>query len=574
MANEEIVFSVKSNIKSVTKDTEDYAKSLTKAEKAQKELNEQISIQNTVLNDMEKELVELKAKQDAIPKGAWYAGMDDLNKKIKDTEKNIKLEKIGLKDLENQQKDNNKELKNNAKDLKETNKESKESIGNFRIMGVSLNGVKAAMGKVIPMAKTMFGTIRAGLISTGVGAILVAFGALAAYFTSTKKGADQLKVAFAAIGATIDVLKDRLSDVGEAISLVFQGKWSEAGDKLKESVKGIVAEIKAEIKAMSDLEKRLQSLRDAEMAFMIQKAKTRQEIEKARLVAEDETKTAKERLENLKKALELEEKTTNRELELAREKVAIQQEQMAVSKNLVEDEQKLAELKVALIEKETASIKMRRRVVTEVNALEREIRAAEKARAKEKLDEIEAEKKATEDLYNAQIKQAEAWEKSVISQLDALTAARFNYASAVGKSIGQVGNLMKQGTNAAKAFALTEIAINTAVGFMQGLVIAQKASKSLPGPAAALAFPIFYASQIAAVLGAVSSAKGVLGGSGGDVQTPTPNLVGSTPAPSMLSGKFELGNIQEQQPVQAYVVTDNLTDNQNKLAYIRRRATI
>jgi len=573
MANEEIVFSVKSNIKSVTKDTEDYAKSLTKAEKAQKELNEQISIQNTVLNDMEKELVELKAKQDAIPKGAWYAGMDDLNKKIKDTEKNIKLEKIGLKDLENQQKDNNKELKNNAKDLKETNKESKESIGNFRIMGVSLNGVKAAMGKVIPMAKTMFGTIRAGLISTGVGAILVAFGALAAYFTSTKKGADQLKVAFAAIGATIDVLKDRLSDVGEAISLVFQGKWSEAGDKLKESVKGIVAEIKAEIKAMSDLEKRLQSLRDAEMAFMIQKAKTRQEIEKARLVAEDETKTAKERLENLKKALELEEKTTNRELELAREKVAIQQEQMAVSKNLVEDEQKLAELKVALIEKETASIKMRRRVVTEVNALEREIRAAEKARAKEKLDEIEAEKKASEDLYNAQIKQAEAWEKSVISQLDALTAARFNYTNAVGKSIGTLGNLMKEGSAAAKTFALAEIAINTAVGFMQGLTIAQKAA-SATGPAAALAFPIFYASQIAAVLGAVSSAKGVLGGSGGDVQTPTPNLVGSTPAPSMLSGKFELGNIQEQQPVQAYVVTDNLTDNQNKLAYIRRRATI
>jgi hypothetical protein len=47
-----------------------------------------------------------------------------------------------------------------------------------------------------------------------------------------------------------------------------------------------------------------------------------------------------------------------------------------------------------------------------------------------------------------------------------------------------------------------------------------------------------------------------------------------TPAPEMLSGKFELGGMQEQQPVQAYVVTDNLTDNQNKLAYIRRRATI
>ena len=40
-----------------------------------------------------------------------------------------------------------------------------------------------------------------------------------------------------------------------------------------------------------------------------------------------------------------------------------------------EDEARLAQLKVELIEKETASVKMRRRVVTEVNALDREIAA-------------------------------------------------------------------------------------------------------------------------------------------------------------------------------------------------------
>jgi len=54
----------------------------------------------------------------------------------------------------------------------------------------------------------------------------------------------------------------------------------------------------------------------------------------------------------------------------------------------------------------------------------------------------------------------------------------------------------------------------------------------------------------------------------------TPSLSSQTPAPEMLSGRFELTPPTEQQPVQAYVVTDNLTDNQNKLAYIRRRATI
>jgi len=245
---------------------------------------------------------------------------------------------------------------------------------------------------------------------------------------------------------------------------------------------------------------------------------------------------------------------------------------MALSENLVEDEEKLAQLKVDLIEKETASIKMRRRVVTEVNSLEREIAAEEKRRADEKLKQIEDEKKALEDLYKAQIKQAEDWEKKVLAQLEALTIARLTYASKVGQSIGQLGNLMEEGSNAAKALALTEIAINTAVGFMQGLNIAQKAAAAT-GPAAAYAFPIFYASQVASVLGALKSAQGVLGGETGTTPA-VPSGTASTPAPQMLSGKFELGGTPEQQPIQAYVVTDELTDNQNKLAYIRRRATI
>ena len=55
----------------------------------------------------------------------------------------------------------------------------------------------------------------------------------------------------------------------------------------------------------------------------------------------------------------------------------------------------------------------------------------------------------------------------------------------------------------------------------------------------------------------------------------TPNIDSGTPAPQMMGGgALQLGNVQETQPIQAYVVTDELTDNQNKLAYIRRRATI
>ena len=66
----------------------------------------------------------------------------------------------------------------------------------------------------------------------------------------------------------------------------------------------------------------------------------------------------------------------------------------------------------------------------------------------------------------------------------------------------------------------------------------------------------------------LSTDVGSGGGGGGSVPSDT-----GTPAPEMLSGAFTLGT-PEQQPVQAYVVTDDMTNNQNKLANIRRRATI
>jgi hypothetical protein len=46
------------------------------------------------------------------------------------------------------------------------------------------------------------------------------------------------------------------------------------------------------------------------------------------------------------------------------------------------------------------------------------------------------------------------------------------------------------------------------------------------------------------------------------------------PAPQMMSGAFELGGGQPVEPARAYVVSDDITNNQNKLAIIRRRATI
>ncbi len=527
----------------------------------------------------------------------------------------------------------------------EVTKDASSLAGEFRVMGVSLNSVKAGLTSVGKTAKASFATIKAGIMSTGIGALVIAIGALASYFTNTKRGADKLSQAFTAMGAVVDVLTDRLSKVGEALTFVFSGDFRKAGELLKGTFAGITDEINKEVKAMVELKKRTQELRDADMDFMVQKAKTRQEIEKARLIAEDETKSAAERLTNLKKALELEAETTEQEIALAKERMLIQQQEMALSENLVEDEEKLARLKTEIIEKETASIKMRRRVVTEVNALEREIAAEGKARAKEKQDEIDAENKRLEEeakkkqeraikeaaillaleqenslalikdleertlaelkiqedkeiasaelLENSELVKAEIFEKFARKRNDiekefeqkelaeakkaadekialeiAVKDAKLNIA---GQTLGLIGEIAGEGSKVAKAAAVAQATISGVQGVQNAFTTASASPITSVFPAypfvqAGLA-GAFSALQIQKIMsGSKADSSGGGGGGGG--------MEAQTPAPQMMSGAFQLGGGIEPEPTRAYVVTDEMTNSQNQLANIRRRATI
>ena len=447
------------------------------------------------------------------------------------------------------------EVKSNIGDV---SKDASSLAGEFKVMGVSLNSVKAGFSSVATTAKASFATIRAGIMSTGIGALLIAVTSLISYFTNTKRGADKLAQTFTAMGAVVDVLTDRLSKVGEAISYVFSGEFRKAGEALKGTFAGITEEIKEEVAAMVELTKRTQALRDADNEFMVQKAKTRQEIEKARLIAEDETKSAAERLENLKKALELEAKTTEDEIALAKERMAIQQEEMALSENLVEDEAELARLKTEIIEKETASIKMRRRVVTEVNSLEREILAEEQARAKEKQDMLDAEQARIDAEFDAKIKANDEWNKEQQRSRDANIAADKKAAddkiklekavkdAKIGMAqdgLALVSQIAEEGSAIGKAAAVASATISGVEGVQNAFTTAQKS----PITAVVPAYPFvqaglagaFSALQIQKIL---SGGPAGGGGGGGGATTAAPQ----TPAPQMMSGAFELSGGEEE----------------------------
>ena len=178
------------------------------------------------------------------------------------------------------------------------------------------------------------------------------------------------------------------------------------------------------------------------------------------------------------------------------------------------------------------------------------------------------------DAWNeAQLEEQEKIEETKQKDLDAIEARKAARDTLTGHqlaALGQISGLLKDGSVAAKAAALAEIAANTGVGFIQALNVAQKAAaQSTP-----FAFPIFYASQIAAVLGAANQAKSILGAGGG---TSAPSDMGGGSVPDTMqpaSGAFTLGGGIEQEPVRAFVVTDELSDSQDMLANIRRRSTI
>jgi hypothetical protein len=179
--------------------------------------------------------------------------------------------------------------------------------------------------------------------------------------------------------------------------------------------------------------------------------------------------------------------------------------------------------------------------------------------ASQKLGEIQ--NKLNQNAYQNALEDKRILEVRKSSQLD--------FLSAIGSAVGALGGLFQQGTAEAKAAALAEVAINTGVGIARGLSIAQQ-SAAAAGPGAAFAFPIFYATQVAAVLGAASRAKSILesgnadsGSGGSSISVPQPqapqfNVVGA-------SGVNQIAQVvgQSQQPVKAYVVSSEVSSQQS-----------
>jgi len=408
-------------------------------------------------------------------------------------------------------------------------------------------------------------------------------------------------------------------------------------ESAKEGVKGFIKEQQKELKQAASVADMRAKADKIERKLIVDRSKLESEIANLRLKSRQEEEfSAAERKQALLDAQVLEDQLLDKETEFLELRRDAQILENTFSRSNKENLTKEAEAIAAVNRQQASRANTARQVQREVNTISKQIEAENKrianeeaARKKEEetieLTRLQAIQKIKDDFkIKQQDLDAQNEEQKInleelrtLSELDRLNAteeqktqiiqfyekkrlsnaklineaklkSQLEFVSAMGNAIGALGSLFDEGTAASKGAALMEIIIKTGVGFAQGLDIAQK-SAAATGPAAAFAFPIFYAQQIASVLGAVGQARTILkkvktkggGGasastsSGGAVPTPPPappsfNIVGASDTNQLADA---IGG-QTQQPVQAFVVANDVTTAQSLENNIVEGATL
>lgn len=291
---------------------------------------------------------ESKDFGDAFQK-ALDTGSDDLKalaKDVQDFTKKQQASAVAAKKQEEAQRKLKDSIKGTIRELQIGGKSIGEWADGLRGAAALLKTTTVAIGGTNKALKAL----KIAFAATGVGLILVALGSLVALLAKSQKAIDFVNATFARLTSAVNVIVDRLVIFGEGVVKLFQGKFSEAVDKFRGSVSGVVDELRRDDEVTKLLERDKVRLRERQRELNVEFAKSRATIEELRLAAEDETKSAGERQKALKEAIRLENEFGKQRIDLAEENLRIIATQNAMGNPLATDLDKQAEAEKALAE--------------------------------------------------------------------------------------------------------------------------------------------------------------------------------------------------------------------------------
>jgi hypothetical protein len=361
--------------------------------------------------------------------------------------------------------------------------------------------------------------------------------------------------------AAIDAGKDIINNVGDAIG--------EIGAMGKMAVKGITdISIKAnyEQAKATTAAKNSSALAEAAIQGLIEKNDRLSELQ--RQIRDDETKTFAERIAANKELGEILDKQEEEMLKLADTRVASAKLELDANKDNIELQVAYQQTLNDRAGVEAQIAGFRSEQMTNEVSLNKELLETQRELRAEGLSGMEQEIQELQDAYDLKLEMARKSGENT---------------TAITKKFEDAKTKIVEDNERAKLSAISGFAsaVNALAGEQKGIAVATalmntylavtEVMKDKTIPSTTLKF-LAAGTVLAAGL---NNVKNILkqdvgdGGGGGSVAA-TPQ----TPAPQMMSGAFELTGGQAVEPVQAYVVSDDITNNQNKLAIIRRRATI
>lgn len=393
-----------------------------------------------------------------------------------------------------------------------------------------------------------FTALRAAIGATGIGVLAIAVGTLVVNWDKFTKLISNSLPSFGKLSEYLGKIVNSVTD--------FLGFTSEQGRQLdawtiaiEKSNKAIDNQIKI-LSAQRGKENEIYDLRvkriDNEIKLLEMRGKVNGKLT-------DEEYDRLEELRTERKVIYFEEQERIRLLGEAQDK-ALKERREKEYNDFVAHIQKLKD-------QTNAEIELQKFLIDETKRKEQELFDWRVGQAQKYADQTQAEVDLQKYLYD----------KDVAAKR---TAEDMKY-QIVQNYVDAIGFLFDRGTAAGKAAAIASIALNVAQGYTSGLRIAQESSR---GPQAAFAFPLFYSTQVLAILNAAAKAKQVLATvkGGGALSFPTPTgqapLAPAAPQAQLTSLNQATINALGNQAVRAYVIETDMTTNQQRIQAIRQRA--
>ena len=485
------------------------------------------------------------------------------------------------------------DLKDSIEDVgKETQNVAEESseMGNQldAAAGGAITKFKGLIGTLGGVVKS-FKTLRGAIIATGIGALILAIGAVGAAFTNSEEGQNKFSKIMMQIGVVTGNVIDILANLGKGImslakifsdpAAALQGFKDGIGDAVN-GIKNFNEETKKEIKLAGKLADQYAEADRAERALLVSRAKAnRDRAELLEKAIDKENFTTAQRIGFLEEAGALEEKITNQEIQAARLRFKAKQQENTLSGSTKEDLLEEEQLRARLIDLETAKLTKAKEVTSQIIALKAEeaaalkaIRDEEAAKIKEAQDAQDAKDKERDDRKakekaDAKQKSDQADAVALKEKQDAEAAALDLAATQRDNTLNAIISLAGEGSKVGKAAALAQATISG----IQGVQAAFTTASASPITAAFPAYPFIQAGIAGAfalktIKSIVSSKKpsSSSGGGGGGTapaasQAPSFNVVGASDTNQLAQAIGE----DSKKPVKAFVVSGDVSTAQS-----------